>query len=80
MFHVSALKKNLGTATIASTSLPTRPDIAEWIPEQLLDRGFVNRHNRAVTRWLIKWKDHPVEEATWEDYEDIRRRFPSFQA
>lgn len=38
------------------------------------------RANKAVTRWLIKWKGLPEHDATWEDEDLILTRFPEFFA
>ncbi|XP_026395971.1 uncharacterized protein LOC113290596 [Papaver somniferum] len=67
VFHVSALKLKLGAHDTVESHLPTTLDQFEWEPEKILDRGMFKQRNVAVTRWLIKWKNRSVEEATWED-------------
>lgn len=80
VFHVSLLKKHLGTGVIPDSRLPDFDQVLEWLPEKLLDRGLFKHRNRAITRWLIKWKGHLVEEATWEDANQFSARFPDFIA
>lgn len=61
-------------------TLPTTVDHFEWEPESILERRIFKRNNKAVTRWLIKWKDHSSDDATWEDADDVLLRVPEFQA
>ena len=45
-----------------------------------MERRAVQRNNRVVVQVLIKWKQKPVSEATWEDYCALIRRFPAFDS
>jgi hypothetical protein len=36
-------------------------------PETILEIRIKKLQNRAITEYLVKWKNLPVEEATWED-------------
>lgn len=51
-----------------------------WFAEMILQRGMFKRHNKAVTRWLIKWQGLPDHDTTWEDFDSIISRFPDFNA
>lgn len=72
-FHVSQLKKHLGPNAVPNPSLPLlNPNGSILLePEQLLERKLVPRKQGdieiPIVRWLIKWKNLPVEQATWED-------------
>ncbi|CAL9013158.1 unnamed protein product [Prunus brigantina] len=80
VFHVSLLKKKLGSNVSPSPTLPPMTDgLVHWMPAQILNRGLIKRKNKPVTRWLIQWEGLPAEDATWEDASDILTRFPSFQ-
>ena len=68
IFHVSQLKKKLGSAVRVQTQMPTGPVEQILEPELILERRMVNRRERAVIEVLIKWKHPPVEEASWEEY------------
>lgn len=84
-FHVSQLKKHIGPMTIPNPKLPLlNPDGTILLePEQLLERKLVPRVQGnisiPVVRWLIKWSNLPLEEATWEDATFIQKVFPNFQ-
>ncbi|CAM8924470.1 unnamed protein product [Rhodiola kirilowii] len=47
-------------------------------PEAILDRKMVKRQNGAVTKILVQWKGYPVEQATWEFYQDFIKKYPNF--
>ena len=46
-------------------------------PELIMDRRMVNRKNKATSEVLVKWKFLPAE-ASWENYWDLIRGFPTF--
>ncbi|CAL8120388.1 unnamed protein product [Prunus armeniaca] len=81
-FHVSQLKKKVGDKVTTTTSLPPMfsDGVVQLIPEAILSRGLVKRHNQPVTRWLIKWAGLPQEDATWEDATTVQAQFPDFPA
>lgn len=80
VFHVSLLKKKMGDSVVVATHLP--PDLdphnPRWYPAKVLERGVFRKNNAPVTKWLIKWLGAAEEEATWEEADDIQRRFPDF--
>ena len=47
-------------------------------PEAMLSCREVTKHGVKSTKWLIHWKNKPVEEATWEKTADIKSQFPNF--
>lgn len=80
VFHVSQLRRAVGT-------LPVPPTIPEQLnsdmemivqPEQLLAVRRVGTEQSGQLEALLKWKDLPEFEATWEDVEAINARFPEF--
>ena len=83
-FHVSQLKKHLGPNAVPNPQLPLlNPDGTVLLePETLLDRKLVPRKQGdisiPVVRWLIKWRNLPEEQATWEDSGFIQKVFPAF--
>lgn len=81
VFHVSLLKKKVGDAPAALSTLPPidKQGVLQWLPEQILQRSCVRKRNKPVTQWLIKWSGLPNEDATWEDAHNIAQRFPHFQ-
>ncbi|XP_077251451.1 uncharacterized protein LOC143890638 [Tasmannia lanceolata] len=80
VFHVSCLKKKIGTRVVASSSLPTLTDagVLQVAPYAILDRRVVKKHNRAVTEVLVHWVDTSLEDATWEPWQQFHERYPDF--
>lgn len=80
VFHVSQLKKKRSTQ-ICSPHIPVTLTAQGHLiatPEFVLDRRVVQKNNKAQGKLLIKWHNAPEEDSTWEDYEEIQRRFPEF--
>ena len=78
-FHVSQLKAyNGGDPTFTTIPSHLFDEVVPLKPEAILDRSTIKRRNQAATQVLIKWKDHPVEDATWEFWFDIQNKFPQF--
>ena len=82
VFHVSLLKKHVGTTPIVAGSLPeyNHNDITPLVPLKVLQRRQIMRANRLVTQWLIHWSGLESYEASWEDAEFIQKQFTDFQA
>jgi hypothetical protein len=69
IFHVSCLKKVINNKILVQTILPEINEEGKIIlePETILETRIKQLRNRAITEYLVKWKNLPVEEATWED-------------
>ncbi|XP_004306371.1 PREDICTED: uncharacterized protein LOC101303060 [Fragaria vesca subsp. vesca] len=82
IFHVSLLKKRIGSGTPVATTLPQfdQHDLIEWKSERVLDVAVVTKRKRTITRWLVAWQGLPPEDATWEDAYSVVRKFLDFQA
>lgn len=80
VFHASQLKLCPNPSSTTPTALPQYlPDLGfDKEPEAILERQYVKRGKAAATRVLIKWKDQPPELATWEFYDELLKKFPSF--
>ncbi|KAL9398033.1 hypothetical protein Peur_006994 [Populus x canadensis] len=78
VFHVSQLKRKLGTADVSQISLPDISDegILEPKPAHVLDGRIVRRGQRNVTEILVQWEGTSRASATWERLFDMKRRFP----
>jgi hypothetical protein len=75
VFHVSRLKKSVGSTHQVITTLPS--DFAIHLtPEQVLDSRTMQRGSSIVQQVLVKWNNLPADLATWEDYEALRQEFP----
>jgi Chromo (CHRromatin Organisation MOdifier) domain len=46
------------------------------LPEYVLLRRAIERHNEAVPQLLIKWFNLSEDDASWENYYNIKARFP----
>ncbi|KAK9726784.1 hypothetical protein RND81_05G236800 [Saponaria officinalis] len=81
IFHVSQLKKFVGTLPIA-IHIPT------WLqgqsvekalqPTAILDRRTVKFQNAAQVQYLVQWKGIAEFEATWEPALVFEERYPNF--
>lgn len=80
VFHVSLLKKKVGEGVHTSPQLPPvlDPENPKWEPIAVLDRRMYKKKGAAGTQWLIDWFGTSADEATWEDSEVIKLRFPNF--
>jgi hypothetical protein len=78
VFHVSQLKEFHPDYTPAYSPLADIPtlDVAEVLPEKILDRRLVKRGNVAITQVLVQWTGLPETLATWEDFHVLPSRFP----
>ncbi|KAL6329707.1 hypothetical protein AAG906_035355 [Vitis piasezkii] len=67
VFHVSLLKKTIGDSNARCPTLPPLTDDGALIiePAEIID-----------TQCLVKWKNLPVEDATWENAAELHDRFP----
>ena len=82
VFHVSLLRGALPPATAAQPDLPVppAPHTAPSVPEAVLQRRVVQRGTARLPEVLIKWSGQPASLATWEDYFELRSRFPGAAA
>ena len=79
VFHVSNLKKTVGQHIAPSTELPPLDDegILVLILERIIQVRERKLRNRAIQEYLVKWKELPTEDATWEGEQVLQH--PSLQ-
>ncbi|GMI64925.1 hypothetical protein HRI_000161800 [Hibiscus trionum] len=79
VFHVSQLKKHIGSDPVQSELPVIGVDgaIAKE-PVKILERRMVKKGNRAVTEVLVEWTNSFPEDATWENLYKLQQQFPSF--
>ncbi|WMV14796.1 hypothetical protein MTR67_008181 [Solanum verrucosum] len=78
-FHVSQLKPCYAVPT--SFNQPPTINIADpqcMQPQEILERRMIKRGNKAVPQVLVQWSQLSKEDATWEDYNSMKLRFPDF--
>jgi hypothetical protein len=68
IFHVSCLKKVIGTKCQNQTNLPELDKEGSiWIqPQEVLDQHERHLHHRTIKEVLVQWKDTTPIDATWE--------------
>ncbi|KAL5805446.1 hypothetical protein ACOSQ4_028179 [Xanthoceras sorbifolium] len=79
VFHVSMLRRYRSDPShrIPAESIEIRPDLTyEEEPVQILDREIKELRNKRVPLVKVLWRNHKVEEATWESEETIRQQYP----
>ncbi|XP_070660654.1 uncharacterized protein [Malus domestica] len=78
IFHVSCLKKHLGSQVTPTMPLPviTEAGILQDMPIAILERQMVKKGHGAVTEVLVQWQNHSQEVATWEPYAELKTKFP----
>lgn len=73
--HVSQLKKAVGDNVQVQPQLPSPLD-ALLVPSRILQRRFRQQGSISITQVLVQWAGQPEALATWEDHDDLKRRFP----
>ena len=76
---MSSLKKTLGQHIAPSTELPPLDDegLLVLILEKILQVRERKLQNRVIREYLVKWKELPMEDATWEGDQVLQH--PSLQ-
>jgi hypothetical protein len=75
VFHVSQLKKHLGSHVVACADLPlvTPEGKIKTEPTAVLETRSLPRNGVLVTQWLVEWENLTPEEATREDANLIKK-------
>jgi len=75
VFHVSCLKKVTGDKLLVQTILVELDEEGKIIfeLEVVKERRTRQRRNRSLSKYLIKWKNLPIEDSTWEDENFIQK-------
>jgi hypothetical protein len=68
VFHVLCLKKALGLHITTSTKLPPLDEEGKHVlvPEEILEVRERKLQNMVIKEYLVKWRELPIEDATWE--------------
>ena len=71
VFYVLHLKKELGHCVVPSTVLPPLDNEGKLIlvPKAILDSRQHRLQIHVIRKYLVEWRDFPVEDATWESEE-----------
>ncbi|XP_041011473.1 leucine-rich repeat receptor-like protein kinase PXL1 [Juglans microcarpa x Juglans regia] len=78
VFHVSRLKKYVGSDSQISPMLPLVNSHGNFKvePEAILDRRMTARDNKPFIELLVKWRGMDEESSTWEPVEQLRTHYP----
>ncbi|KAL5543351.1 hypothetical protein UlMin_007135 [Ulmus minor] len=79
VFHVSMLKKYVPDPThvLEHEPIEVHEDLTyEEQPVQVLDRKEKKLRNKAIPLVKVLWRNHKVEEATWEREDEMREKYP----
>ncbi|KAL5560696.1 hypothetical protein UlMin_036907 [Ulmus minor] len=79
VFHVSMLKKYVPDPThvLEHEPIEVHEDLTyEEQPVQILDRKEKTLRNKAIPLVKVLWRNHKVEEATWERENEMRVKYP----
>ncbi|XP_038978713.1 uncharacterized protein LOC120109046 [Phoenix dactylifera] len=82
VFHISWLKKRVGDPSTIGVELPKFDEEGRIVlqPMKVLQCRIKRkgRNKRKVWQVLMQWKDIPIEDATWEEYDEVARKYPKF--
>ncbi|KAL5555965.1 hypothetical protein UlMin_022614 [Ulmus minor] len=79
VFHVSMLRKYISDPShvLESEPIEIREDLTyEEQPVQILDRKDKALRNKVILLVKVLWRNHKVEEATWEREDGMRAKYP----
>ena len=79
VFHVSMLKKYVSDPShvLEHEPIQVNEDLTyEEKPVQILDRKDKTLRNKVIPLVKVLWRNHKVEEATWEHEDDMRISYP----
>ena len=79
VFHVSMLKKYVADPShvLSQEPIEVHEDLTyEEKPVKILDRQDKMLRNKVIPLVKVLWRNHKVEEATWEREDDMRARYP----
>ena len=69
VFHYSCLKKVIGKNIPVQTIFPELDEEGKIIlePEAVMETRTRKLRNRSISDYLIKWKNLPTKDSTWEE-------------
>jgi hypothetical protein len=79
VFHVSMLRKYVHDPehVINYDTLEVQKDLTyEEAPMEIIERKVHALRNKEVALVKIRWKNHGIEEATWEKEDEIKTKYP----
>jgi Chromo (CHRromatin Organisation MOdifier) domain len=68
VFHTSMLRPYVPDTTGERTPPPPEPVIVDGFEEYEVEQMLAQRMSRNQTQYLVKWKNDPVSDASWEPH------------
>ncbi|XP_074324155.1 uncharacterized protein LOC141661071 [Apium graveolens] len=80
VFHISQLKKKIGSTKVVQNTLPGINDTGEIDPQPLdiIDRKLIKKGNLPTVMVQVVWENGTKEEATWELWDRLIKKYPNF--
>ena len=81
IFHVSCLKKVITDKLLVQTILPKLDEEGKIIlePKEITKIWIAQLRNQLILEYLVKWKNLPMEDSTWEDDSFIQKHLELLQ-
>ena len=75
VFHVLRLKKAIGQRVVPFVDLPPLDEEGKLVlfPKAILDTEERTLRNRVIKEYLVRWRDLPMEDATWESEQVLQQ-------
>jgi hypothetical protein len=79
VFHVSCLKRAIDKHITPIEELPPMDEEGQLvlIQEEILEVREKKLRKRSIREYLVKWKNLPMEDATWEGEQLIQETSPN---
>ena len=80
VFHVSMLRKYMSDPShvIRHELLQLQGDLVyKEVPVKILDRKVQELRTKSIPLVKVLWRNHEIEEASWELEDEIRKKYPS---
>lgn len=78
-FHVSQLKKHIGSAECMADLPPVGSDGAMLKePVRIINRRMIKKGNHAEIEVLVEWADTFPKDATWKIWSTFQQQYPTF--
>jgi Chromo (CHRromatin Organisation MOdifier) domain len=71
VFHASMLRPYVPDTTGERTPPPPQPVIVDGFEEYEVEQVLAHRRRRNQTQYLVKWKNYPVSDASWEPHSNL---------
>ena len=79
VYHISMLRMYISDPShvLGAPEIELRDDLSyEEQPVQILGREEKELHNKTISLLKVPWRNHLVEEATWEREDQMRSQYP----